>query len=116
LDTPPSGDTVTMLTERDRAPLGGVCNARDHGSSATVRRTISRRSSSRLALRLRATAPASHLLPAGRLCDENTTRGTCRSARVEDNDLVGNAVGALRCDTAPDEGHWDRNLGVPPLP
>jgi hypothetical protein len=45
-----------------------------------------------------------------------TTRGTCRSARVEDNDLVGNVVGALRCDTEPSKGHWDRNLGVPLLP
>ena len=45
-----------------------------------------------------------------------TPRGTCRSARVADNDLVGNAAGALRCDTAPSKGRWDRNLGVPPLP
>jgi hypothetical protein len=45
-----------------------------------------------------------------------TGRGTCRSGRVEDNDLVGNAVGALLCDTTPSAGHWDRNLGVPLLP
>lgn len=38
-----------------------------------------------------------------------TDRGSCVSCRVEENDLAGNAEGALRLDTPPVGGHWQRN-------
>ncbi|NES16674.1 MULTISPECIES: right-handed parallel beta-helix repeat-containing protein [Micromonospora] len=38
-----------------------------------------------------------------------TDRGSCLSCRVEENDLVGNAEGAVRLDTPPVGGHWRRN-------
>ncbi|GIJ77520.1 Pectate lyase superfamily protein [Micromonospora phaseoli] len=38
-----------------------------------------------------------------------TDRGSCVSCRVEDNDLAGNAEGALRLDSQPVGGRWDRN-------
>ncbi|MBO4206478.1 right-handed parallel beta-helix repeat-containing protein [Micromonospora echinofusca] len=38
-----------------------------------------------------------------------TERGCCVSCRVEDNDLAGNAEAAVRLDTAPVGGRWDRN-------
>ncbi|WP_326822527.1 right-handed parallel beta-helix repeat-containing protein [Streptosporangium sp. NBC_01756] len=41
-----------------------------------------------------------------------TDAGGCESGRVEDNDLAGNAVAAVRFDTAPSGGHWDRNHGL----
>ncbi|SCL69177.1 right-handed parallel beta-helix repeat-containing protein [Micromonospora peucetia] len=38
-----------------------------------------------------------------------TRAGSCVSCRIEDNDLAGNAVGAVRLDTPPVGGRWDRN-------
>ncbi|WP_329009635.1 right-handed parallel beta-helix repeat-containing protein [Micromonospora rifamycinica] len=40
-----------------------------------------------------------------------TARGSCVGCRVEDNDLAGNAVAALRLDTPPVGGRWLRNHG-----
>ncbi|NMH91039.1 right-handed parallel beta-helix repeat-containing protein, partial [Pseudonocardia bannensis] len=42
-----------------------------------------------------------------------TADGRCTDGRVVDNDLEGNAVGAARFDTAPAEGLWERNHGLP---
>lgn len=36
-------------------------------------------------------------------------QGACVSCRVEDNDLAGNAEGAMRLDSQPVGGRWDRN-------
>ncbi|MGC9665974.1 right-handed parallel beta-helix repeat-containing protein [Planosporangium sp. 12N6] len=41
-----------------------------------------------------------------------TECGTCVSGWVEGNDLEGNAVGAVRFDTAPVGGHWRDNDGL----
>ncbi|TBL28670.1 right-handed parallel beta-helix repeat-containing protein [Verrucosispora sp. SN26_14.1] len=38
-----------------------------------------------------------------------TERGSCVSCRVEENDLAGNAESALRLDSPPVGGRWDRN-------
>ncbi|GIJ30655.1 hypothetical protein Vqi01_58170 [Micromonospora qiuiae] len=38
-----------------------------------------------------------------------TEQGSCVSCRVEENDLAGNAEGALRLDSRPEGGRWDRN-------
>ncbi|MFC4147561.1 right-handed parallel beta-helix repeat-containing protein [Micromonospora mangrovi] len=40
-----------------------------------------------------------------------TGRGSCADCRIEDNDLAGNAVAAVRLDTPPIGGRWDRNHG-----
>jgi nitrous oxidase accessory protein NosD len=36
-----------------------------------------------------------------------TEAGSCLAARVEDNDLAGNAMGGYRFDTTPRGGRWD---------
>ncbi|MCW3844332.1 right-handed parallel beta-helix repeat-containing protein, partial [Micromonospora yasonensis] len=38
-----------------------------------------------------------------------TGQGSCVSCRVEDNDFADNAAGAVRLDTPPVGGHWQRN-------
>ncbi|MFI7575856.1 right-handed parallel beta-helix repeat-containing protein [Micromonospora sp. NPDC049497] len=43
-----------------------------------------------------------------------TDRGSCVDCRVEDNDLAGNADSAMRLDTPPIGGRWDRNHGDDP--
>ncbi|MEU6075074.1 right-handed parallel beta-helix repeat-containing protein [Micromonospora sp. NPDC047074] len=40
-----------------------------------------------------------------------TERGSCVDCRVEDNDLAGNADRAMRIDTPPVGGRWERNHG-----
>ncbi|MGB2567280.1 right-handed parallel beta-helix repeat-containing protein [Micromonospora citrea] len=40
-----------------------------------------------------------------------TDRGSCVSCRVEDNDFAGNVDAAVRLDTPPVGGRWDRNHG-----
>jgi hypothetical protein len=41
-----------------------------------------------------------------------TPAGSCTEGRVQDNDLLGNAVAGARLDTAPAGGWWERNLGI----
>lgn len=40
-----------------------------------------------------------------------TAQGSCVDCRVEDNDLAGNADSAIRMDTPPVGGRWERNHG-----
>lgn len=40
-----------------------------------------------------------------------TDEGSCVDCRVEENDLVGNAEAAVRADTPPVGGRWERNHG-----
>ncbi|MDO3705315.1 right-handed parallel beta-helix repeat-containing protein [Micromonospora sp. C28SCA-DRY-2] len=40
-----------------------------------------------------------------------TDQGSCVECRVVDNDLAGNVDAAIRADTPPDGGRWERNYG-----
>jgi hypothetical protein len=41
-----------------------------------------------------------------------TGAGSCAEARVDHNDLAGNAIASTRFDTRPTGGHWHHNLGI----